>query len=1063
MTPRLARVAPLFFFSGCCALIYQTVWLREFRLFFGASTAATAAVLAVFMGGLGLGSALLGKRSEAQTRPLRFYAHLELLIAVSALLTPVLLWGMRQIYLALGGTLSLGMVGGTLVRLLMSAIVLGIPTFLMGGTLPAAARAVVAEDDTNRRPMALLYGVNTLGAVCGTLVSTFFLLEAWGNRLTLVSAACANLGVAGFAFYVAKNLTPLAEAKRKTAEPAQAAASPPAFVFVASAVAGFAFLLMELVWYRMLCGLLNASTFTFGLILAVALAGIGIGGLIYTFWFAGRRVTLSGFAFVSALEALLLALPYALGDRVAILAMLLRSLGVMGFAGFTGGWTVVCLIVVFPTAVISGIQFPMLVALLGKGRAQVGAHTGMAYAWNTAGAIAGSLAGGFGLLPVFSAPGVWGIVVVLLGGLSVVAVVLDLRRSARPIAILPPVITAAVALWMLSALGPTAFWRHAEIGVGRIHYFEQTPAELHDLINSHRRDIAWEKDGIESSVALSKRGGFNFIVNGRCDGNLRADSGTQIMMGLIPALLDSNARRGLVVGLGTGSTAGWLAAVPGMESVDVFELEPAILDVAEACTPMNHQVMTNPKVHIHLGDAREMLLCVREKYDLIVSEPSNPYRAGVANLFTREYYESAAKRLSPNGCFAQWLQAYEVDEASIETIYATLHSVFPVIETWQTGAGDLLLVGRAAARSYDADEMNRRFAQEPFHTAALKTWFAVNLENYLAHFVADNSIAVNLATSRKVPLNTDDKTVLEFAFARNVSRKNNFNVGSLRMLAAYRQADRLPISQGTVDWDKVNQSRSSMGIAFHEVPNPPDYSGAMAQAKATAIRSYLRNDLSGAMAAWRKYGREPGDLGELLMVADCTANEGAAESGKYISALREYLPLEAEAFAANLAWKHDSQAEATALVQNVLSRLHDDPWLEEERARRFLLLVHDVVASSSDEGTVHRIFDLLRAPFGAGTTDGPRLVNLFHAALAMDQGKPGSYVLAAIDPVEPFVPWQRDFLRTRVECYRNLHHPRLATAEADLKEFDSQQDLPRIRPGAGDAPAGTSPSASPGN
>jgi spermidine synthase len=389
---RAIRVAPLLFASGFCALIYQTVWLREFRLFFGASTAATSAVLAIFMGGLGFGGALLGRRVESVERPLRFYAQLELMIGLTAAVTPALIALMRYIYIGLGGTMAMGLTLGTIVRLLMSAVVLGVPTFLMGGTLPAVARATVGEEDINRRLVALLYGMNTLGAVIGTLLSTFYLLEKWGNSLALMVAAIFNVGIALMAFSIAKQLPAIQAAPRKPVKIQQSAA-PPAFVYIASAVAGFVFLLMEIVWYRMLCSILSASTFTFGLILAVALLGIGLGGLIYAMWFGGRRIGLSTFALVSALEALCVAFPYALGDQVALVALLLRPLGVFGFGGFVTGWAVVCLIVVLPAAIVAGVQFPMLIALLGKGRTKVGSQTGATYAWNTLGAIAGSLAG----------------------------------------------------------------------------------------------------------------------------------------------------------------------------------------------------------------------------------------------------------------------------------------------------------------------------------------------------------------------------------------------------------------------------------------------------------------------------------------------------------------------------------------------------------------------------------------------------------------------------------------------------------------------------------------------
>ena len=186
------KVAGLLFCSGACALIYQTVWMRQFRLIFGASTYATAAVLAIFMGGLGIGSAILGRRADTHPQPLRFYAHLELMIAAASALSPLLLWIVAKIYFGIGGSVTLGNFLATIVRLLLAALVLGAPTLLMGGTLPAAARAVEWNDDAGRRRVALLYGVNTLGAVTGTLLSTFFMLEVFGNLRTLYVAVLLN-------------------------------------------------------------------------------------------------------------------------------------------------------------------------------------------------------------------------------------------------------------------------------------------------------------------------------------------------------------------------------------------------------------------------------------------------------------------------------------------------------------------------------------------------------------------------------------------------------------------------------------------------------------------------------------------------------------------------------------------------------------------------------------------------------------------------------------------------------------------------------------------------------
>ncbi|PYQ18137.1 MAG: spermidine synthase, partial [Acidobacteria bacterium] len=231
-------------------------------------------------------------------------------------------------------------------------------------------------------------------------------------------------------------------------------------MLAAAAVVGFAFFLMELVWYRMLSPLLGGTVYTFGLVLAIALAGIATGGILYPIVFARRPVGLPAFAASCALEAAAIALPYVLGDRVALLALGLRPPTGAALGAYLTSWTIVTAIVVLPASVVAGAQFPLLVALLGEGRAGVARHLGRAYFWNTVGGIAGSLAGGFGLLPMLSAPGCWRAAALLLAALAMVAIAADRGRTGRTVAAAAAGV-AVVAGALFLAEGPTAAWRHS--------------------------------------------------------------------------------------------------------------------------------------------------------------------------------------------------------------------------------------------------------------------------------------------------------------------------------------------------------------------------------------------------------------------------------------------------------------------------------------------------------------------------------------------------------------------------------------------------------------------------
>lgn len=475
---------------------------------------------------------------------------------------------------------------------------------------------------------------------------------------------------------------------------------------------------MELVWYRLLSPLLGGSVFTFGLVLAMALIGIGVGGLLYSLVSSDRPATLAGFAATCLLEAAAVALTFALGDRVALLALALLPLGAAGFGMTIACWTLITAIVVLPPALIAGYQFPLLIALFGRGRDRVGRDVGLAYAANTVGAIIGSLAGGFGVLPWLSAPGAWRLVALVLVALGLGAAVMDhverKGREARKEDTLGLALLTAVTLLLLTAAGPTMIWRHSGIGAGRAPKdVFNSPNQLRGWEQFGRRAIVWDGDGVESTVALAvETNGYAFIVNGKSDGSARGDAGTQVMLGLLGALGHPQPKRALVVGLGTGSSAGWLAAVPSMARVDVVELEPLVLDVARASEAVNHNVLHNPRVHVTIADARETLLTTRDRFDVIASEPSNPFRAGIASLFTVEFYRAARERLTDDGVFAQWVQGYEIDARTLRTIYATLAEVFPQVETWQTNHGDLVLIARTRPAPHHAAALRARIAEE---------------------------------------------------------------------------------------------------------------------------------------------------------------------------------------------------------------------------------------------------------------------------------------------------------------------------------------------------------------
>ena len=382
MLRQVMLVAGLLFGSGMCALIYQMVWLREFRFVFGASTLASAAVLSVFLGGLGAGGFWFGRRVDRNPRPLALYAYLELFIAASAALTPLLVWIAREFYVALGGVLSLGPVVATLVRLVLTACALAVPTFLMGGTLPAAARAVGGDEDAGRRRVAVLYGINTLGAVTGALLATFALLERLGADATLWAAAALNAVVGGCALWIARAYPAVFDKQVPVARAADSEVQRSGYVRTAN-------------FCHRRGGRAGLSAHGTGL---VPDAGTAARGHHLYLWPHPSRGTTG----------------HRLGgDRLCVLGtqadprarwagadvhprstVCSHSLcagrsgsgaggwparvgDALGFGGLVLSWSVVVGIVVLPTAVVAGYQFPLLIALLGHRGAPARARCGL--------------------------------------------------------------------------------------------------------------------------------------------------------------------------------------------------------------------------------------------------------------------------------------------------------------------------------------------------------------------------------------------------------------------------------------------------------------------------------------------------------------------------------------------------------------------------------------------------------------------------------------------------------------------------------------------------------------
>ncbi|RMH15486.1 MAG: spermidine synthase, partial [Acidobacteria bacterium] len=802
--------------------------------------------------------------------------------------------------------------------------------------------------------------------------------------------------------------------------------APAPLIYALAAVAGFTFLLMELVWYRMLAPILGGSSYTFGLILATALLGIGLGGLLYAAGSRKVRPTLLTLSLTFAVEALLLILPFAWGNDLAYLAILLRPLVNLGFWSLVGAWSVITVIVVLPPAIVSGYQFPLLIALLGSGDRRVGRDVGWTYAWNTWGAIGGSLAGGFLLLPLLTAPTLWRLSALALVAVALIALAAGSLHRRRP---LPAAVAGAVALTALvlatNARGPTAFWRHQAIGAGRVAPIYATPNELESTKRTLDHQLIWEAEGRESSVALMARRDASFVVNGKVDGSARGDAGTQVMGGLVGALLHPAPRRSLVIGLGTGSTAGWLSRVGGMERVDVVELEPAILEVARTLAPVNQNVLDQPNVRVIIGDGREVVQTIDQRYDVIFSEPSNPYRAGIASLFSQDFYRAVAEVLSSGGIFLQWLQAYEVDSDVVTTAYVTMRSVFPYLESWATGDGDLLLVASFEPLEHDLDRLRRRVAEEPFRSALRRAWGVEGIEGFYSGFVAGDRLAETIYRHHGDRISTDDRPRIEFGFAKNVGNQGSFSMSEVFELAARLDAAEPPVSGQPLDPQRLHELRE---LRFPSIPFPHEASDDLDRRR-MARRTYAQGHVVQAAATWTQQSAEPLTPSDCLLLA-----EGLAEGGDERAEL--VLPgcgegADVLAIEARLRWRADHDAvAATDLLVAAFDRFRRDPWPSLEVMGRTSTLLKEIAEADAEQG--ERLFEALAQPFATFLLNTQRLLDRINLARTVDFDR---LCVDAFAAVEPHPPWAAQSLAERARCYASHAHPLARQAARDLADY----------------------------
>jgi len=694
---RLLSALLLFVGSGCAALIYEVVWFQLLEFVIGSSAVSMGVLLATFMGGMCLGSLLVPRVMAGNWHPLRVYAFLELGIGTIAVL---LLLGMPLI----GGTYS-AWTGRGLVGILLRGVAAGAcllpPTMLMGATLPVMARWVEASSN-GVAWLGLFYGGNTAGAVVGSLLAGFYLLRVGDINVTTYVAAALNAAVAGVALVLART----SPYQLPVVAPARASRVRGRWVVhLAIGLSGLTALSAEVQWTRTLTLLFGATTYAFSLILAMFLAGIGIGSSVGSVLGRGLARPRVALAWCQLLLCAAMAwTAFLLNDSLPYWPINLSIA--------TNLWTQFqldvtrCGLAVLPAALLWGASFPLALASVASRDEDPARVVGGIYAANTLGAIVGSVGTSLVLIGWLGSQRTQQLLIVITA-LSALFVLWQERRSAALVS------AAAVAAALLAFTVPAlpgllvAFGRHTATNVGQA-------------------EIIYVGEGWNATVAVSER--RNGVRNYHSAGKVQAsseprDMRLQRMLGHLTTLVPSSARSVLVIGCGAGVTAGAVAVDPRVEHEIVAEIEPLVPWVASTYfAEHNFDVVHNPKVSVQIDDARHFLLTTGEKFDAVTSDVLDPWVKGAAMLYTREFFELVKQHLNPGGVVTLWVELYETNAEAVKSELGTFFEAFPrgmVFANTYNGAGyDLVLLGQVEGTTIDLNDLEERLTRPEYALVA---------------------------------------------------------------------------------------------------------------------------------------------------------------------------------------------------------------------------------------------------------------------------------------------------------------------------------------------------------
>lgn len=737
----------LFFLSGLSGLIYEVLWTRMIVKIIGSAPFAVSIVLTVFMGGLALGSYIASRTIDRVTEPLRlvrFYGILELVIGGYAILLPSLLFLFELFYRNIYDRLFEYFLIYNFTTFVGCSLLLIIPTTCMGATLPVLSRFFITSMDRVSTHVGKLYGVNTIGAAAGALLSGFWLISYLGIKGALVLALSLNLAIGGTALLLARlgkekkgrdAMTRETGPKRRERSQGsqdislKASNGETISALVVFGVSGFCAMAYEVIWTKLLSLIVAPTTYSFTIVLVTFILGLALGSLIFG-WLGDRvRDPIYVLLMTQGIAALFaLWISHVLGNSQIFFAKLILHYKesfpqLQVLKAF-----ILFFFLLFPTLFLGG-TFPLVGRVCTRSLSRTGKAIGFAYTTNSIGAIAGSFCAGFLLVPLLGKEAGLKLVIAFQATSALFfGAYLFWKKRRRPSSRAPLALVTLITLILLFVF---PHWDRKMLSIGRYHRFERPEiAKMgwvealfqgnKEFAQDQEGDVVYFGDGIAGFTTVLKvkldileNEGYALYISGKPEASSKLDMDTQTISAHFPMLFHRNPKRVLVIGLASGITAGEVLHYP-VEKLDVVDINSQVVPASDFFIPWNNRVLSDPRTELIIQDARAHVALSRRKYDVISSEPSNPWMAGLASLFTRDFFSLVKGRLNEGGIFAQFIHTYQMDWPTFAMVGRTFSQVFPkglLMRTNPSSLGpDFLLVGFKGDSGLDAQIASKNIA-----------------------------------------------------------------------------------------------------------------------------------------------------------------------------------------------------------------------------------------------------------------------------------------------------------------------------------------------------------------